>query len=656
MNSENLFRKKVLWLIGSLMISLALTACEAQNRPIDEVDQVSTASTSIPTPYTATATQSSSATGASDTGSAIPADAPESQDAATTLDLTTMRPYSENSIWNTPIVENPSYDLSSPEMIETLALDLGGMITSDPNQYSYPVYYIDESTPRWDIPCRKYRCSIITPDGITKVDVLKNVPIPSDARPSAGTDEQMIIIDTVAFTEYDLWGAERTDTGWVIQNGSIYNILGNGMPPTYGSRGAGVPYYAGLIRPWEIDQGRIEHAIAFAYDYTAAGNCVFPASKTDGKSTVPYSIPEGARLQLDPALTESDFDELGLNRTGKIIARALQEYGMFLIDNSGRPKIYAENLTANPYEIRDWSDADLGLTDMSIASIPYTFYRVLELPEGYWDPSIDSPLHGDCLAHASDVVIDDPLFVKGAVAFAPNNAPVGSEVTLTGSGFNNARAVSFGATLVYDFIVDSDTQIRVTVPEGVVDGPISVTLANSIMVSDNSFVLGTPLPTSAVKVFVPVADAQVKSTSPTRNYGHEEELRLRDGDPKHTSYLRFQVADLDGVVESATVRLYVTNSSKDGGSIHLVSNEYPGTDTAWIEDSLVWQNAPIISGTPLDSVEQAPNDTWIEFDVTEAITGDGIYSFGLSNNLEISAQYSSREGIHPPELVVRMAE
>jgi hypothetical protein len=567
-----------------------------------------------------------------------------------------MRPYSKDSIWNTPIGSNPAYDPFSQEMIETVALDLDGMITSDATQYTYPVYFIDETTPRWDIPCRKYKCTISTPDGVTKVDVLKNVPIPPDARPSAGTDEQMIIIDINSFTEYDLWGAERTATGWVMQNGSIYNILRDGTPPTYGSRGAGVPYYAGLIRPWEIDQGRIEHALAFGYDYPAADNCVFPASKTDGFSTLPYSIPEGARLQLDPALTEADFDEMGLNQTGKIIARALQEYGMFLIDVSGRPKIYAENLVANPYVTRDWSDTDLGLTDMSIANIPYTFYRVLELPEGYWNPRVDSPLHGDCLAHSSDVTTDDSLFVKGAVTFAPNIAPVGSEITLTGSGFNKATAVSFGSMPVYDFIVDSDTQIRVSVPEGVVDGPISVIQADNVGMSDDSFVLGTPLSTSTVNIFIPTADAQVKSTNSTNNYGSDEELRLREGTPKHNSYLKFQVADLDGVVESATIRLYVTDSSNDGGSIFLVANEYPGTNTAWTEDSLVWQNAPLISGPPLDSVERAPRDAWVEFDVTEVISGDGIYSFGLSNNVESSVQYSSREGIHPPELVVRLAE
>ena len=38
-----------------------------------------------------------------------------------------------------------------------------------------------------------------------------------------------------------------------------------------------------------------------------------------------FAIPEGARLQLDPSLTEKDFDRMGLDRTGKIIAQGVAE-------------------------------------------------------------------------------------------------------------------------------------------------------------------------------------------------------------------------------------------------------------------------------------------------------------------------------------------
>ena len=51
---------------------------------------------------------------------------------------------------------------------------------------------------------------------------------------------------------------------------------------------------------------------------------------------------------VDPSLSESGLSAIGLDRTGMIIARALQKYGMILIDVSGRPKLYAENFPCRP--------------------------------------------------------------------------------------------------------------------------------------------------------------------------------------------------------------------------------------------------------------------------------------------------------------------
>ena len=314
-------------------------------------------------------------------------------------DVTQLRPYTNDSYWNIPIAPNPQYDSRSGQMINTLAFNADGRILSDPSQYTFPVYFVDGTTPRWDVPCLVYKCRIITPGGSYTVPVLRDVPIPPAVQPSHGSDAQIIVIDRDTLTEYDFWRVKRTANGWTVSNGTVYNISWNGTPPKYNSRGAGVPYYAGLIRPWEIEQGRIDHALAFGYPQTAADRCVYPATKTDGDSAHSYAIPEGARLQLDPSLTEADFNQMGLNRTGKIIARALQEYGMVLIDTSGQAKIYVEDLENNPYSTVQWSDPGLDLTHKTIAAIPHTAFRVLALPSVYWNEGAGSGFHGDCYTY-----------------------------------------------------------------------------------------------------------------------------------------------------------------------------------------------------------------------------------------------------------------
>lgn len=307
-------------------------------------------------------------------------------------------PYSKNSIWNTPIGPLPKYDINSAEMVSTLAFSNEGRIVTAGEAFNHPVYYADETTPRWDIRCMINECTIASSDqDIKRTNVVKGVPIPRDAQPGADSDGRMIIIDKVTHTEYNISKANRTATGWEAGTVSVYNILWNGTPVGHSSRGSGIPAMAGLLRPWEIRQSRIEHALAFGYTETAENKCVFPASKADGHSTQPFAIPEGARLQLDPSLTEADFDRMGLSQNAKVIARALQEYGMILVDTSGSFKLYMEDLINNPFAIEQWTDPELNLTKESLYNIPYTAFHVLELPPDYWELSENVIYHGKCV-------------------------------------------------------------------------------------------------------------------------------------------------------------------------------------------------------------------------------------------------------------------
>ena len=51
----------------------------------------------------------------------------------------------------------------------------------------------------------------------------------------------------------------------------------------------------------------------------------------------------------------------------------------------------------------------------------------------------------------------------------------------------------------------------------------------------------------------------------------------------------------------------------------------------------------------LSTVAAVTADSWVEFDVTDAISGDGIYSFGLNTDSRNRTSYNSKEatGNHP---------
>jgi hypothetical protein len=57
-------------------------------------------------------------------------------------------------------------------------------------------------------------------------------------------------------------------------------------------------------------------------------------------------------------------------------------------------------------------------------------------------------------------------------------------------------------------------------------------------------------------------------------------------------------------------------------------------------------------GRALDSAGAATDGQWVEFDVTTAVSGNGLVSFGISSGSRDVVIYSSKEGPNVPELCV----
>jgi hypothetical protein len=235
-----------------------------------------------------------------------------------------VRPYSDLSPWNTPIGTRPIYEPDTAAHVGAIE----GPLSSDPEQYTYPVYWVTAGTPSVTVTIDGMY-SNVTNDNRTlrRQRGSIQVRIPADAQAASGSDAQMIIVDPTTGDEWGFWRLERSSDGWEATNGYHYNIRWNGVPPrdeehAFGSRGAGVPYFAGLVQRCEVDRGRIDHALAFGYDYPTPAY-IYPASKSDGKGTDP-DLPEGARLQLNPNLSAKQIRAWGCTGPCLTIARALQ--------------------------------------------------------------------------------------------------------------------------------------------------------------------------------------------------------------------------------------------------------------------------------------------------------------------------------------------
>jgi hypothetical protein len=240
--------------------------------------------------------------------------------------------YADSSPFNSPIPANAEVDLNSTTLVQTLvqsANEKGWPVAS--GAWTVPVYYADAQTKRYDV---------VFDSSWNNGRIMYGVPIPDAAVPDPEGDHHLAVVDRSTNCEWDLWNARKTASGWRAGQGNRLELEGAGFTPS-SARVSGFGLLAGLIRPEEIQQGVIDHALVFGYPYTDRDGSVWPAvSGGAGASTLPGAIPIGARVQLNPAL---NLDALGLNPWQKTIARALQRYGMYLGDTAGALTLYAQH-------------------------------------------------------------------------------------------------------------------------------------------------------------------------------------------------------------------------------------------------------------------------------------------------------------------------
>lgn len=298
--------------------------------------------------------------------------------------------FSAESFWNTPLPANPEIDPRSEHCIQLLQTHVprtGFWICHD--YWTIPVYEVTKETPLRRIhqrevqPGETYKPSSGFRHGPGFGPL---IPVPDQKSvPSRESDAHLAFVDYERRLAWDMWAARwRADGELESFTGMAYSLDGPGVfDPAlfpakdgesihwYGpSRHAGVPAIAGLILYEELRQGRIEHKLSFASCVNAFKEFVFPATWGDGKT--PGGIPEGAVLQLDPAL---DLDRFPLSPAARTIARALQEYGMVDVDWGKGAGIYAEGLWGHPD--RSWAGL---LGDQDLVAIPFKHYRLLKLP------------------------------------------------------------------------------------------------------------------------------------------------------------------------------------------------------------------------------------------------------------------------------------
>ena len=181
---------------------------------------------------------------------------------------------------------------------------------------------------------------------------------------------------------------------------------------------------------------------------------------------------------------------------------------------------------------------------------------------------------------------------------------------------------------------------------GVAAGTIIASLVASVIVG--APVRGAPAPIVALAD----GDAYVSSKRPNKNFGAASLLSVREGSAgsptTFRSYLSFALSGIDGPVTSVRLRLVVTESSVDGGSVFAIT-------APWTEGGITYANAPPPGPTPLGAIGPVSAGTTIEVELGAAVTGDGRYAFAIRSASTDRAGYASSETANPPQLIVTTA-
>lgn len=214
-------------------------------------------------------------------------------------------------------------------------------------------WQITPSTPRYQV---QLLINTLHPDWGFDDTILDPymVPIPMGTQVPPGSDRHLCIMDPTQGKVFSFWQMNynsTTDT-WAATYGSVADFYGDGRDFVGSSTATNLSRAAGTIRLSELTAGEIPHAIFVASNMCRPGAgwvspsnpggpppFVYPAQKSDGRNLasvpVQYTVVEGTRLQLNPALDLAAIP--GITPAELTIGTAWQRYGAYVGDQGGSP-------------------------------------------------------------------------------------------------------------------------------------------------------------------------------------------------------------------------------------------------------------------------------------------------------------------------------
>jgi hypothetical protein len=184
----------------------------------------------------------------------------------------------------------------------------------------------------YDVVTRRTKRSHVGFDYADESDRVR-YPIPRrvniEGGPAADGDRHALLVDRSRCKLYELYALRRENGNWTAGSGATWSLRKPQLRPAgwTSADAAGLPILPLLARYQEVRRGRITHALRMTVSETRRA-FVFPARHFASSSSDPALPRMGERLRLKAAVSLA-----GLPRQARVVARAMQEYGLIVADN-----------------------------------------------------------------------------------------------------------------------------------------------------------------------------------------------------------------------------------------------------------------------------------------------------------------------------------
>ncbi|OGD12460.1 hypothetical protein A2576_00130 [Candidatus Amesbacteria bacterium RIFOXYD1_FULL_47_9] len=283
------------------------------------------------------------------------------------------RAFTDDSYWNTPFPVNAPIDSRNAEYIadsqnSSHTQNFLGFTAAPGNTQAFglALYWGQASDPLYTLTDGKH---------FTSANPVQ-VHIPLGAQPQSGSDGEIAVFDLSTNQVIEMSGASFDGTNWHIgatldrymlsSNGLDSRVAGANDSRNHGHRG--VPPSARGVRLDEVRAGAIRHRLECYWWATGTQtvNHYWPMAGDEGSKG--GIVPEGTVIRIKPSV---NLASRGLSAPALVIAKALQDYGCLVGDNSGsgnRLKL----------EINEAAWRNLGLTYEALSPIPWSDWEFIQ--------------------------------------------------------------------------------------------------------------------------------------------------------------------------------------------------------------------------------------------------------------------------------------